>query len=91
MEVKFISYDGEYPVLCFGILILSVDGIEYKFPEHCLSSGGSVWFDDDWSEHIEKGKWSILKWPKDFPEDAKDAAIQIVNENVPFGCCGGCV
>lgn len=91
MEVKFVSYDGSYPNLCSGTLILSVDGTEWKFPEYCLSSGGSVWFDDDSNEHIEGGEWSIREWPDGFPEDAKDMAVQIVNENVPFGCCGGCV
>lgn len=30
-HVKFISYTGEYPDLCRGILTLEIDGKEYRF------------------------------------------------------------
>ena len=30
-RVKFISYTGEYPNLCSGVLTLEIDGKEYKF------------------------------------------------------------
>ena len=30
-RVKFISYTGEYPCLCHGVLTLEIDGKEYKF------------------------------------------------------------
>ena len=30
-RVKFISYTGEYPNLCRGVLTLEIDGIQYKF------------------------------------------------------------
>lgn len=33
-HVKFISYDGRYPNLCNGVLILEIDGIKYKFGHH---------------------------------------------------------
>lgn len=33
-RVKFISYDGEYPNLCSGVLILEIDGVQYKFGHH---------------------------------------------------------
>ena len=29
--MKFISYTGEYPNLCSGVLTLEIDGKEYKF------------------------------------------------------------
>ena len=45
-----IKYDGKYPCLCMGHLIVIVDGIEYDFGECCLDSGGSVRFDEDWDE-----------------------------------------
>jgi len=91
VNVEFVSYDGEYPNLCSGVLVLRVNGTEWRFDSHSLSSGGSVWFDEDWSENVESGPWSIDRWPDGFPEDAKELAISAVNMNVPEGCCGGCV
>jgi hypothetical protein len=90
-RVSFVSYDGAYPNLCSGQLVLAVDGIAYVFPSYCLSSGGSVSFDEDWSENVDEGEWSISEWPEGFPEDLKDEATEVVNENISHGCCGGCV
>lgn len=89
--VKFISYDGSYPNLCNGTLVVEFDGERYEL-EHCLISGGSVWFDGDRNEHVEEGPWSI-------DDDMLPAVLRpyakyieyLVNENVPCGCCGGCV
>ena len=90
-RLKFISYNGAYPSLCSGTLIMELDGKDIIFPEYCLSSGGCVWIDDDWDEHVEEGEWSINKFPEDFPEELKSVAVDIVNTNVELGCCGGCV
>ena len=87
-----IAYDGSYPNLCRGELIVTInDEKEWIFPDYCLSSGGDVSFDDDWNEDVTEGEWSIEEWPKNFPEDKKEAVLEAVNETVPFGCCGGCV
>ena len=90
-NLKFVSYDGEYPNLCSGTLILNLDGKDIKFPPYCLSSGGSVWFTADWQEVVESGPWTICKWPEGFPRELYVPAEQIVNDNVEWGCCGGCV
>lgn len=84
--VKFVSYDGKYPNLCSGTLILSIDG---EIVECYMRSGGTVWFDNEWNEHIECGKWSV-----DVPEKYEYMRNEIedcVNSNVEWGCCGGCV
>lgn len=86
-----VEYDGEYPTLCRGKLILTINDIVYEFPDYCLESGGSVWFDDDWDEHVEDGAWTISNYPDNFPEDLKSLAVELVNENIPYGCCGGCI
>jgi hypothetical protein len=86
-----IEYDGEYPCLCFGQLIVTIENTKWEFPQHCLGSGGSVYFDDDWEDHVEEGPWTITKWPKGFPEDKKEDVANAVNEYLPWGCCGGCV
>lgn len=91
MELTFVSYDGAYPNLCSGHLILAIDGVPVEFPNYCLSSGGNVSFDDDWNEDVQEGEWDISDYPKDFPESLKGMAVSLVNENIPHGCCGGCV
>ena len=90
-KLKFISYDGSYPNLCSGTLIMELDGKEIVFPSYCLSSGGSVSFDDEMNEMVTNGEWSISNFPKDFPRELRVKAVELVNENVPQGCCGGCV
>lgn len=87
--IEFISYDGEYPNLCAGVLKLRIDGENVAFPRYCLVSGGSVTFDDDWQETVTEGAWSV-EVPEKFAA-YKDEIEEIVNENVTWGCCGGCV
>jgi hypothetical protein len=90
--IEFVSYDGKYPNLCSGQLVMRVNGVDVKFPKYCLHSGGSVWLSNGYSEeHVEKGEWTIAKWPEDFPKELKGAAKDLVNQNIPKGCCGGCV
>jgi hypothetical protein len=88
--VEFVRYTGKYPSLCWGELHLRVDGIDF-IGGFQLKSGGKVSFSKDWEEMIQKGPWTILEFPESFPEEAKEEATKIVNENVPWGCCGGCV
>lgn len=88
--VKFVSYDGEYPNLCSGLLVVEINGQRVEIRGLC--SGGSVWFDKDWEEHVEDGAWTIFEG--DIPEDFRQYKSEIedvVNDNVPWGCCGGCV
>lgn len=87
--VKFISYDGKWPALCMGTLVIEVDGKKMEL-ENCLESGGRVSFDANWEEAtVEIGKWSV-DLPKDL-ERYREEIENCVNENVPWGCCGGCV
>ena len=87
--VEFVSYNGRYPNLCSGKLVLRIDGKEVEFPDYCMCSGGSVWFDDEYDEHVEWGEWSV-----DVPEKYANIREEIedcVNQNVVWGCCGGCI
>lgn len=90
-DLEFVSYDGEYPNLCSGKLVMRLNGNLITFPEFCLTSGGNVWFNDDWDEHVEEGEWCISRFPDTFPEELKGRATELVNENIEAGCCGGCV
>lgn len=90
-ELEFVSYNGDYPNLCSGILVLRLDGKEIIFPKYCLCSGGNVSFDENWSEEVTEGRWDISEFPEGFPKNLKERAINLVNENITWGCCGGCV
>jgi hypothetical protein len=86
-----IKYNGKYPNLCSGKLIVIIDDKTYKFPDYCLRSGGSVRFDENWSETVRQGKWEIREWPENFPEHLKEDVLYEINSQISHGCCGGCV
>jgi hypothetical protein len=86
--VNFISYDGSYPNLCSGDLIIEVNGKRHKL-ESPLSSGGSVSFTEDWDEIVTDGEWYV-----NVPDELKEYAeeiTEVINSNVSYGCCGGCI
>lgn len=86
--VEFVSYNGSYPNLCRGQLIVRINNKEINLGA-CLTSGGDVWFDEYWDENIDEGEW-FVDVPKQY-EEYEEEITRIVNENVPYGCCGGCV
>lgn len=90
-KLEFVSYDGAYPNLCSGVLVLKLDGELVTFESHSLCSGGSVTFDKYWTEEVTDGPWSISVFPKNFPIELHEQAVNLVNDNVRWGCCGGCV
>ena len=88
--IALVCYDGSYPNLCSGTLIVATNGKVFTFPRHSLMSGGSVTFDENWGE-TNIGDWEVREWPDDYPEDLKDDTIQMINAEIPQGCCGGCL
>jgi len=87
-----IEYNGAYPNLCSGLLVVIMDGVRWEFPPHCMQSGGTAYFTDDYcNNHVEHGPWMISKWPEGFPEQMQDAVEAKVNSEVELGCCGGCL
>ena len=75
-----------------GQLTVTIDGTVYNFPDNCLTSGGSAYFTDNYSQaHVEEGPWKINKWPNNFPKEYKKATLDEINANIPWGCCGGCL
>ena len=91
MREIIVSYDGKYPNLCSGNLSVSIDGNVYQFPDYCLQSGGFVSFDEDWQEHVVEGDWEITDWPANLPIEYRQEVLDAVNDQIPHGCCGGCV
>lgn len=90
-KIEFVSYDGAYPNYCDGNLIIKVDGKIYE--NLSIVSGGSCYFTDDYTvKHIEKGPWKLDLY--ELPEELEpyiDEIETVINDNVPYGCCGGCL
>lgn len=101
-HVKFVSYRGEWRCLCSGNLVLNIDGKDYSFG-YCSDnnktdfnckfwmSGGEVTADEDWNFTITKNPWVIIK--EQIPEQFQKYYEEIeeeFNNNVEYGCCGGC-
>lgn len=102
-HVKFVSYTGKYPNLCSGDLTLKIDneiatfgyGFESKDKpkyDKFWSSGGGVSFDEDWNAYVGQGRWCIdvNRLPERFRKYAMEID-EMFNDNVEYGCCGGCV
>lgn len=92
--VEFISYNGEYPNLCRGLLVIKVNGKLYEL-RNCLYSCGKCYFDDDGNDIVTQGDWEMSEYnfEKYYPElmPFKEEIENVVNDNVQKGCCGGCL
>lgn len=105
MSIKFISYDGKYPCLCYGNLKVEINGKTVTFGGYESSkknlryprfwtSGGKVSFDKDWNANVTKGEWKLDANQKDYPKciwKLMPQLISLMNLNVRHGCCGSCV
>ena len=85
-----VKYTGKFPYRCRGRLEINIGGAEWDFGEDVLGSGGSIIRDSKGEYHATKGPWAIIKWPKNFPEEYKEAVLEAVNKKIELGCCGGC-
>lgn len=88
-NVKFISYDGKYPCLCQGTLVIEVKGKTYEL-KNVLCSGGDCGYSP--GLEITEAPWTIEEFF--LPDELKPYIDEItyeVNCSVPWGCCGGCI
>ncbi len=98
-KIEFVSYDGKYPNLCSGTLILSVDGKEYSWRGPCLVSGGEIIHDGNWNDiEVITGPWGVDfdmspdQYDLNFTDEEMKFIVDLVNDNVDdYGCCGGCI
>lgn len=86
--VEFVDYTGEFPNLCRGTLIINVNGKRFEL-SRILRPGGSVWVDNG-DERVEDGPWKLYSLPDEL-KHLHDEIESLVNENVMWGCCGGCI
>ena len=86
-RVKFIDYTGSWPGLCCGVLTVEIKGKKVEFDD--ITTTGGCCFNKDGSEYIKKGRW-IVGVPNKYKEYKKEIN-DCMNDNVPWGCCGGCL
>lgn len=80
----------------FGHEVGSYNFKTNKFNDHNFKpfwhSGGDILADKDWNFDVCEGEWVINV--DEIPEEFRKYATEIervFNDNVPFGCCGGCI
>lgn len=96
MKIDEVRYDGKWPCLCHGTLIVVIDGKEYNFGKYAIYSGGECGFSDSSYEHsyIDSGEW---EWsdartiPEGYDTDWDEFVLWRINKDIPHGCCGGCL
>ena len=70
-----------------GKLVLRIDNVERVMPDYCMHSCGNVHYTND--DVVIKKPW-IVEVPDDLLK-YKTEIEKVVNDNVPWGCCGGCI
>ena len=97
--VKFVSYQGEYPRYCDGVLTLEINGKTVVFGDDIdanydkfWDSGGEAEEDKGGGYHIYRRPWIIHKekLPQEY-QDLSEKIEQTINQNLKWGCCGGCL
>lgn len=87
-SVEVVKYTGKYPCLCMGTLVLYINGKRHEWAG-CLQSGGTCSVGANGEEFIGQGAWRVSV-PFGF-EEYLPQIQQWVDNNVPQGCCGGCI
>ena len=98
-HIEFVNYTGAWPSLCCGILTLVIDGetvtfgpstsVEKPMYDRFWRSGGYT----NWAtgEVVERG-WCVCA--DELPEQYRayaDEIQDVMDANIPHGCCGGCL
>ena len=89
MAIEFVSYNGEYPNLCSGTLVVKIDGVEHSMKYVLCSGGRTCWTGEE--DEVITGDWELDLY--DYPElqPYEQEITALVNANVRKGCCGGCL
>ena len=105
--VEFVSYTGKYPNLCSGVLTLRINDEEVRFGhdysvfeswktdgnyDAFWATGGACGFYANGEDYVNHNEWQIFEddLPEEYRKYSKDI-INVFNDNVRWGCCGGCL
>ena len=95
MTIEFVSYDGEFPNYCRGILTLRIDGVEKTFgrtPPICLRDKHTKECDyqDFWNSGCSIPDYAEIRLPKEL-RPYSEQIFEVFERNVPVWECGGCI
>lgn len=90
-QIEFVSYTGKYPNLCGGELRVRVEGKERLVDSSLISGGTCYWDSRNLQEILTAGAWSVYFRDESFTPEEQARIVELVNANVPHGCCGGCM
>jgi|GEM_PF-1209673 len=99
---EFVEYTGHAPNLCDGVLTLRIDGQECVFGDWYVDAGvnpDALHFEQFWASggcldaqyNAHRGPWIVHE--DQLPEELRPFTTELselMNENVPWVCCGGC-
>lgn len=93
LDLEFVSYDGAYPTLCDGRLTLrdKATNTFYRLDGVLQSGGKCMYMGADEGCEVTVGPWVVCD--EHLPYELLpyvDEITRLVNENVEYGCCGGC-
>lgn len=81
-NVEFISYTGEWPNLCNGVLTLKIDGVEYKFghnyEQYCNST-----FKDESPDNPNFERFWMSGGSCNYSNGCTSGEWEILEENLP--------
>jgi hypothetical protein len=92
MAVKFVSYTYPPYNLCKGELTIEVNGKTYTLEKGALYTSGSCYETEDGNYETYQGDWKL--YDTDLPVEIRaymTEILEVVNNNVEHGCCGGCM
>lgn len=87
-DIKFVEVIERDWALCGSWVVLKINDQEIEF-DHILSTGGHTSWGED-GDCIETGPWGVCNLPE-YLEPYNEEITKIINKNVDWGCCGGCI
>lgn len=90
-EVKFGHNSEQYDYKTNSYLDEDKNNPNY---EGFWISGGKICKNKKWEMWAEEGPWKLIFTDDNYPNEIKNLLpklIELFNENVPHGCCGGCI
>lgn len=87
IDIEFVELCEKPWALCGSNVVLKINGKEIEF-HRILSSGGHYEYGED--EYTTVGPWHVGDLPE-YLEKYEKEITEVINKNVEWGCCGGCI